>query len=66
MNHYKFKVKMSCYNCVGAVIKSLKYKEIQNVNVSFDDQLVYVQSELPKEKIIEMIGVTGKRPIFVK
>lgn len=57
---------MSCYNCVGTVIKSLNYKEIQNVNVSLDEQLVHVQTNLQKEKIIELIGVTGKRPIFVK
>ena len=66
MNAYTFKVKMSCYNCVGAVIKALADAGIKSVDVNFENQLVYVKSDKSNQDISQLISSTGKIPILVK
>jgi copper chaperone CopZ len=56
---------MSCYGCVGAVIKKLNSEGINGVEVKFDEQLVLVKSEKPSNDIFNMIKETGKKVIMV-
>lgn len=65
MNKYTFKVKMSCYGCVGAVIKALSESGIQKVDVNFDDQLVFVETEKQSTDVLNLINATGKKAIKV-
>jgi copper chaperone len=65
MNTYKFKVHMSCYGCVGAVIKALSNGGINGVDVNFDNQLVSVNSDKTSDYIIELIQSTGKKAIII-
>jgi copper chaperone CopZ len=65
MNSYTFKVKMSCYGCVGAVIKALTDAGIKGVDVNFEDQLVYVKSDKTGDDISKLILATGKIPVLV-
>lgn len=66
MKAYTFKVKMSCYGCVGAVIKSLTDSGIKSVDVNFENQLVYVKSDKSSQDISDLISLTGKIPILIK
>lgn len=66
VNAYTYKVKMSCYGCVGAVIKALTDAGIKSVDVNFEDQLVYIKSDKKNEEIYKLISSTGKIPILVK
>lgn len=61
MNTYKFKVHMSCYGCVGAVIKSLSSAGINGVDVNFDEQTVSVNSDKTSDYILNLIQSTGKK-----
>lgn len=65
MNTYTFKVNMSCYGCVGAVIKKLNSEGINGVEIKFDEQLVLVKSEKPSNDIFNMIKETGKKVIMI-
>lgn len=64
-NIHTFKVKMSCYGCVGAVIKALTDAGIEGVDVNFEDQLVYVKSDKTGDDISKLISATGKIPVLV-
>lgn len=66
MDTYKFKVHMSCYGCVGAVIKALSNDGINGVDVNFDNQLVSVNSNKSSDYILELIQRTGKKVILIK
>ena len=66
MNAYTFKVKMSCYGCVGAVIKALTDAGVKSVDVNFENQLVYVKSDKSNQDISQLISSTGKIPVLVK
>lgn len=66
INAYTYKVKMSCYGCVGAVIKALTDAGIKSVDVNFEQQLVYVKSAKENNDIVKLISSTGKIPILVK
>lgn len=61
MNNYKFKVHMSCYGCVGAVIKVLSQSDINNVDVDFDNQMVSVKTDKSSNDILELLQKTGKK-----
>lgn len=65
MNVYTYKVKMSCYGCVGAVIKALTDAGIKSVDVNFEKQLVYVTSDKAHQDIYKLISSTGKIPVLV-
>jgi copper chaperone CopZ len=65
MNSYTFKVKLHCYNCVGDMIKLFSDNKINNVNINFDEQLVYVKTNRTKESISDLINSTGKRATLV-
>lgn len=65
MNVYTYKVKMSCYGCVGAVIKALTDAGIKSVDVNLEKQLVYVKSDKTNEDIYKLISSTGKIPVLV-
>jgi copper chaperone CopZ len=51
---------MSCYGCVGAVIKALTDAGIKSVDVKFEEQLVHVQSDKSKDYIADLIKSSGK------
>lgn len=61
MTTYKFKVHMSCYGCVGAVIKALSNGGINGVDVNFHEQIVSVNSEQDSDTILKMIQSIGKK-----
>lgn len=61
MNTYKFKVHMSCYGCVGAVIKSLSSGGINGVDVNFHKQVVTVSTNKDSSYILDLIQSTGKK-----
>jgi copper chaperone CopZ len=65
MNNYTFKIKMTCYHCVGEVIKAFSIKYVQNIHVSFSEQLVHINSKLPKDEIIKIFYSIGKHPIEI-
>lgn len=65
MNSYTFKVKLHCYNCVVEMIKMFSDNKINNVNVNFDEQLVYVKTDKSNETISDLIASIGKRPTLV-
>jgi len=65
MNSYTFKVKLHCYNCVGDIIKLFSDNKINNVNINFDEQLVYVKTNRTKESISDLINSSGKRATLV-
>lgn len=65
MNNYTFNVKMSCYGCVGAVIKALSSANINTVDVDFDNQLVKVKSEKSCNDVLNSIEKSGKKAIIV-
>lgn len=65
MNSYTFKVKLHCYNCVGDIIKLFSDNKINNVNINFDEQLVYVKTNRTKESILDLINSSGKRATLV-
>lgn len=62
---YTFKVKMSCYGCVGAVIKALSNSSVKSVDINFDEQLVYVVTKKPSNDILNIINSTGKKVTLV-
>jgi copper chaperone len=66
MNTYKFKVHMSCYGCVGAVIKAMSDVGITKVDVDFDNQLVNVNSDKSSDYILDLINKTGKKSVLIK
>lgn len=60
--NYTFFVKMSCYNCVNAVIKSLmSSSKVSKVNIDFEKQLVFVDSTLKNNDILNLIETSGKK-----
>ncbi len=63
MNNYTFKIKMTSYYCVSEVIKAFAIKYVQNIHVSFPEQLVHIKSKLPKDEIIKIFYSIGKHPI---
>ena len=65
MNSYTFNVKMTCYGCVGAVIKALADSDITSVDVNLETQLVKVKSVKSCEDILKCISSSGKRAIVV-
>lgn len=65
MNNYIFKVKLHCYNCVGDMIKMFSENNINNVNINFDEQLIYLKTNKTKEMISELINSSGKRATLV-
>jgi copper chaperone CopZ len=65
MNKYTFKVKMSCYGCVGAVIKALTDSGIKSVDVNFEQQLVYVESDKRPVDVLDLINSTGKKAVMI-
>lgn len=65
MNSYTFNVKMSCYGCVGAVIKALTDSDIASVDVNFEKQLVKVKSVKSCQDILQFISSSGKKAIVV-
>lgn len=56
---------MSCYGCVGAVIKALSDNGITKVDVDFDNQMVNVNSDKTSEYILELINKTGKKATVI-
>jgi copper chaperone CopZ len=56
---------MSCYGCVGAIIKKLSSEDIKGVEIKFDEQLVLVKSERSSDDILGLIKGTGKNVIMV-
>lgn len=65
MNNLTFKVKMSCYGCVGAVIKALSDNGINSVDVNFEEQLVHVKTDKKSNYVLDLINATGKKAIMV-
>ena len=65
MNNYKFSVKMSCYGCVGAIIKALANTGITSVDIDFDAQLVRVKSDKSCTDVLECISSSGKKATVV-
>lgn len=63
--NYQLKVHMSCYGCVGAVIKALSDVGITKVDVDFDNQLVKVNSDKSGDYILDLINKTGKKAILL-
>lgn len=63
---YTYKVKMSCYGCVGAVIKALTDACIKSVDVNFENQLVHVKSDKSNQDILRLISSTGKIAVLIK
>ncbi|ORZ02858.1 putative ATX1-antioxidant protein and metal homeostasis factor [Syncephalastrum racemosum] len=61
MAQYTFNVEMSCSGCSGAVNRALSRLEgIEKIDISLEKQTVVVDTELPREKILETIKKTGK------
>lgn len=65
MNSYTFKVKLHCYNCVGDMIKLFSNNKINNVNINFDEQLVYIKTQKTKEMILDLLISSGKKASLV-
>jgi copper chaperone len=61
MNSYTFNVKMTCYGCVGAVIKALANSGITSVDVNLETQLVKVKSERSCQDVLQYIRSSGKK-----
>ncbi|KAL1489717.1 hypothetical protein ABEB36_013653 [Hypothenemus hampei] len=59
---HKYRVKMTCEGCSGAVEKVLnKHKDkIETFNVNLAEQQVKVRTNLPADEVLEIIKKTGK------
>ncbi|RCH83794.1 Cytosolic copper metallochaperone, partial [Rhizopus stolonifer] len=58
---YTFNVEMSCSGCSNAVNKALSRLEgIEKVDISLEEQKVVVDTNLPRETVLEAIKKTGK------
>ncbi|KAI8367117.1 heavy metal-associated domain-containing protein [Blakeslea trispora] len=61
MAQYTFNVEMACSGCSNAVNKALSRLEgIEKVNISLDEQKVVVDTDLPRDTVLEAIKKTGK------
>ncbi|KAI8391530.1 briggsae CBR-CUC-1 protein [Radiomyces spectabilis] len=61
MAQYTFKVTMSCSGCSNAVNRALNRIEgVKKVDISLENQEVVVETDLPREQILEAIKKTGK------
>jgi len=64
MAEYKFKVKMTCGGCSGAVNRALsKAENIETYNVDLDTQEVVVKGSASYDYVYEKIKKTGKEII---
>ncbi|KAG2216775.1 hypothetical protein INT45_003789 [Circinella minor] len=61
MAEYTFNVEMSCSGCSNAVNRALSRLEgIESIDISLEKQTVVVNTNLPREKVLETIKKTGK------
>ncbi|SAM02390.1 hypothetical protein [Absidia glauca] len=61
MPQYTFNVAMSCSGCSGAVERALKKVDgVDSIEISLEKQTVVVDTNLPRELILETIKKTGK------
>ncbi|OMH80924.1 Metal homeostasis factor ATX1 [Zancudomyces culisetae] len=60
-NEYKYKVKMTCSGCSGAVNRVLsRLPQVHNIDIDMENQIVTVKTTLSKEEIFQVISKTGK------
>nr|AAV73808.1 antioxidant enzyme [Gryllotalpa orientalis] len=64
---HEFKVEMTCGGCSSAVEKVLgKVKDgVEKVEISLDQQRVWVTSSLPSDELLEIIKKTGKTTEYI-
>jgi len=63
-NTYKFKVKMTCSGCSGAVTRALsKAENVDSFDVNLDNQEVVVKGPASYDYVYEKIKKTGKEII---
>ncbi|KXJ09411.1 copper transport protein ATOX1 [Exaiptasia diaphana] len=63
---HEFSVEMTCGGCSGAVERVLgKVPEVSKVDIDMEKQRVYVTSDLPSDKLLEIIKKTGKATNYI-
>ena len=56
---------MSCYGCVGSIIKTLTKSDCKKVNVDFEKQLVYLETNKSQSYIASLINRIGKKATLI-
>lgn len=63
---HKFKVEMTCEGCSGAVTRVLNKTEgVENFRVELQDKEVFVTTDLPADKILQVLQKTGKETTYI-
>ncbi|KAI8081448.1 heavy metal-associated domain-containing protein [Halteromyces radiatus] len=61
MAQYTFTVEMACSGCSNAVKRALtKLEGVDNIDIDLEKQTVVVDTNLPRESVLETIKKTGK------